>query len=75
MHKKLAHKLDTQFKQEVYQGLTSYPKFLSSKYIYDKAGDALFQDIMNMPEYYITNTESSILKAYKEQLAQHFSND
>jgi L-histidine N-alpha-methyltransferase len=75
MHKKLAHKLDTQFKQEVYQGLTSYPKFLSSKYIYDKAGDALFQDIMNMPEYYITNTEFSILEAYKEQLAQHFSND
>jgi L-histidine N-alpha-methyltransferase len=75
MHKKLAHKLDTQFKQEVYQGLTSYPKLLSSKYIYDKAGDALFQDIMNMPEYYLTNTEFSILEAYKEQLAQHFSND
>ncbi len=75
MHKKLTHKLDTQFKQEVYQGLTSYPKFLSSKYIYDKAGDALFQDIMNMPEYYLTNTEFSILETYKEELAQHFSND
>jgi L-histidine N-alpha-methyltransferase len=75
MHKKLAHKLDTQFKQEVYQGLTSYPKFLSSKYIYDKAGDALFQDIMNMPEYYLTNSEFSILEAYKVQLAKHFSDD
>ncbi|WP_027077396.1 L-histidine N(alpha)-methyltransferase [Maribacter antarcticus] len=75
MHKKLAPKLDTQFKQEVYQGLTSYPKFLSSKYIYDKAGDALFQDIMNMPEYYLTNTEFSILETYKEQLAQYFFNN
>lgn len=75
MHKKLAPKLDTQFKQEVYQGLTSYPKFLSSKYIYDKAGDALFQDIMNMSEYYLTNTEFSILETYKEQLAQYFFNN
>ena len=74
MHKKLAHKLDTQLKQEVHQGLTAYPKFLSSKFIYDKAGDKLFQDIMNMPEYYLTNTEFRILEQYKEQLAQHFSN-
>jgi len=75
MHKKIAQKLDTNFKQEVFQGLTTYPKFLSSKYIYDKAGDRLFQDIMNMPEYYLTNTEFGILEAYKEQLAQHFSTD
>lgn len=73
MHKKLAHTLDTQFKQEIYQGLTAYPKFLSSKYIYDKAGDALFQDIMNMPEYYLTNMEFNILEMFKEQLAHHFS--
>jgi dimethylhistidine N-methyltransferase len=74
MHKKIAHTLDTQFKQEVYEGLCAYPKFLSSKYIYDKAGDALFQDIMNMPEYYLTDMEFSILETYKEQLAIHFSN-
>ena len=75
MHTKTAQKLDTTFKQEVYQGLTSYPKFLSSKYIYDKAGDKLFQDIMNMPEYYLTNTEFDILEKHKDELAALFSND
>lgn len=74
MHKTLAQNLDTQFKQEVYDGLTAYPKYLSSKYIYDKAGDKLFQDIMKMPEYYLTDAEFSILEAYKEQLASLFSN-
>lgn len=75
MQKKTAQILDTTFKQEVYQGLTSYPKFLSSKYIYDKAGDKLFQDIMNMPEYYLTNTEFDILEKHKDELAALFSND
>lgn len=74
MHKNLAEKLDSPFKQEIYEGLTAYPKFLSSKYIYDKAGDELFQEIMNMPEYYLTGAEFSILEAYKEQLATLFSN-
>jgi len=31
----------TAFEKEVYQGLTSYPKHLSSKYFYDKIGDNL----------------------------------
>ncbi len=75
MHKNIAQKLDSQFKQEVYEGLTAYPKFLSSKYIYDKTGDKLFQDIMNLPEYYLTDTEFSILETYKEQLATLFAND
>jgi dimethylhistidine N-methyltransferase len=74
MHKKLAQKLDSQFKQEVHDGLTAYPKFLSSKYIYDKAGDKLFQDIMNMPEYYLTDTEFNILETYKVELSKFFSN-
>lgn len=74
MHKTLAQNLDTQFKQEVFDGLTAYPKYLSSKYIYDKAGDKLFQDIMKMPEYYLTDAEFSILETYKGQLASLFSN-
>src|SRR5690554_3183374 len=34
---------NTAFKQDVHQGLTDFPKHLSSKYIYDKNGDRLFQ--------------------------------
>ncbi len=33
------------FEKDVIKGLTDYPKHLSSKFIYDKKGDKLFQDI------------------------------
>lgn len=41
------------FKNEVHQGLSSSPKALPSKYFYDQKGDAIFVEIMNLPEYYI----------------------
>ena len=63
----------TQFEEEVYQGLTHFPKYLSSKYFYDKKGDQLFQDIMNMPEYYLTNCEYKILETHKNEISDYFS--
>jgi len=53
---------NTAFEEEVYQGLTDFPKHLSSKWFYDEAGDKIFQQIMKLPEYYPTRTEYSILK-------------
>ncbi len=60
------------FEEEVYNGLTAYPKFLSSKYFYDKKGDKLFQDIMNLPEYYLTQCEFDILNQHKSAIADAF---
>lgn len=45
------------FLADVLEGLSSNPKKLHSKYFYDEAGDRLFQQIMNMPEYYLTDCE------------------
>lgn len=64
---------ETQFEVEVYQGLTDFPKHLSSKYFYDAKGDKLFQDIMNMPEYYLTDCEFEIFEQHKEKIANQFS--
>ncbi|WP_010228986.1 L-histidine N(alpha)-methyltransferase [Gillisia marina] len=61
------------FEEDVYTGLTSYPKHLSSKYFYDKKGDKLFQDIMNLPEYYLTNCEYNILAENTKEIADAFS--
>jgi dimethylhistidine N-methyltransferase len=66
--------LDTPFKKEVFEGLTAYPKYLSSKYIYDAQGDKLFQDIMAMPSYYLTNCEFEILSNQTEAIATFFEN-
>ncbi len=59
-----------EFENHVKEGLTSFPKFLSSKYIYNERGDQLFQQIMNLPEYYLTNAEFNIISEHKEQLRE-----
>ena len=64
--------LRTLFEEEVYQGLTDFPKHLSSKYFYDELGDRLFQDIMNMPEYYLTNAEHDIFEIHKREITSLF---
>lgn len=51
-----------EFAKDVIKGLKSVPKKLSSKYFYDDTGSRIFQEIMNMPEYYLTDAEFSILK-------------
>ncbi len=65
--------LETQFDKDVYQGLTDFPKHLSSKYFYDKKGDQLFQDIMHMPEYYLTDCEFDILSQNKVEIGALFT--
>ncbi len=54
------------FLEDVLKGLRSSPKYLQSKYFYDKSGDQLFQEIMNCQEYYLTNCE---LEIFSEQTA------
>jgi dimethylhistidine N-methyltransferase len=60
------------FKKEVAEGLISFPKYLSSKYFYDKKGDKLFQDIMAMPEYYLTGCEFQIISTHTETIGELF---
>lgn len=64
--------VDPTFKKDVYEGLTSFPKYLLSKYIYDEQGDKLFQRIMEMPEYYLTKCEFGILKQHTSSIADSF---
>ena len=75
MTKKNPPALKTQFKIDVYEGLTSFPKKLSSKYFYDETGDRLFQQIMELPEYYLTGKEYEILKKNKEEIGDIFNAD
>ncbi|MGR7814255.1 L-histidine N(alpha)-methyltransferase [Lacinutrix undariae] len=59
--------IDT-FKKEVKQGLDNSPKTLPSKYFYNKIGDALFVEIMNLPEYYLTRSELDIFQNKTQEL-------
>jgi dimethylhistidine N-methyltransferase len=59
--------IDT-FAQDVLNGLTAKNKSLSSKYFYDDNGSRIFQEIMNMPEYYLTDAEFEILAMQSKQI-------
>ena len=53
-----------QLLEDVRHGLTSYRKHLPSKYFYDARGSNLFEEIAQLPEYYLTRAETEILVAH-----------
>lgn len=64
-----------QFKNDVDDGLSAKDKSLSSKYFYDATGDALFQKIMHMPEYYLTRAELEIFQRQSRALSEVLASD
>ncbi|MEO1029757.1 MAG: L-histidine N(alpha)-methyltransferase [Bacteroidota bacterium] len=58
------------FAQDVLKGLSAKNKYLSSKYFYDDNGSRIFQEIMNMPEYYLTDAEFEILSMQSKQIVE-----
>ena len=58
---------------DVLHGLTAIPKRLSSRFFYDSQGDRLFQQIMNLPEYYLTRLEYEILVSRKSDISKLFT--
>ena len=63
-----------QFATDVLEGLSSDPKQLSSKYFYDDEGSRLFQEIMKLPEYYLTRCELEIFEKQAEDIFAAFRN-
>ncbi len=61
------------FADDVLRGLSSAPKFLSSKYFYDDEGSRLFQEIMKLPEYYLTRAEFEIFSTQTSEIFEAFT--
>ena len=59
------------FMQDMQAALSHTPKSISPKYFYDQAGSALFDRICELPEYYPTRTELSILQTHAADMARH----
>jgi L-histidine Nalpha-methyltransferase len=47
--------------EDVRKGLTSNPKYLQPKYLYDEHGSDLFEQITELPEYYPMRAEGALL--------------
>lgn len=60
-------------RDEVFTGLSTHPKQLPAKYFYDQRGSALFDKITQLPEYYLTRCEISILQQYADDIARHIA--
>jgi dimethylhistidine N-methyltransferase len=57
------------FLEETIAGLSQTPKTLPCKFFYDEHGANLFQNICELPEYYITRTELAILRLHGSEMA------
>ncbi len=55
---------------DIIAGLTQSPKVLPPKYFYDDRGSELFEQICELPEYYVTRTEAQILQKVAVDIAQ-----
>lgn len=56
-------------REEVLAGLAQTPKRLSPKYFYDETGSRLFEQITELPEYYLTRTEMALFDASLAEVA------
>jgi len=72
MKAKIVNKLkeidEGKVKEEILEGLTSDPRYISPKYFYDAGGSKLFERITQLEEYYPTRTEKSILAEIGDKL-------
>ena len=59
------------FLRDALDGLRARPKRLSPKYFYDLDGSRLFDAICELPEYYVTRTETLILEQHVRAIADH----
>jgi L-histidine N-alpha-methyltransferase len=64
-----AHHLHDQLADDARQGLTAPEKWIPATWFYDAEGCRLFDEITELPEYYPTRTERSILAAQADRIA------
>ncbi|UTF60883.1 L-histidine N(alpha)-methyltransferase [Gilvimarinus sp. DA14] len=60
----------SEFLIDVLQGLQSSPKHLPPKYFYDARGSKYFDEICNLPEYYLYHAELELLPIVAHDLAK-----
>lgn len=60
---------DDGFARDLAAALATRPRGISPKYFYDAQGSALFDRICELPEYYPTRTEMTILRSHAADIA------
>ena len=55
---------------DVRRGLSARPRWIPPKYFYDEVGSRLFDRITELPEYYVTRAEESVLARIAPDIAR-----
>ncbi|MBC7126497.1 MAG: L-histidine N(alpha)-methyltransferase, partial [Bacteroidales bacterium] len=63
-----------QLREEIFKGLSTEKKYISSKFFYDGYGSELFEQITRLPEYYPTRTEKGIIQQLKLSFLKKYEN-
>lgn len=61
--------VDPAFRNDVLAGLRGRPRAIPARWLYDRRGSELFEEITLLPEYYPTRTEMAILERAGPDLA------
>lgn len=62
--------VDRAFRADVLQGLSEPQKAVPARWFYDDAGSRLFEEITQLPEYYLTRAETEILTDRSKEFAE-----
>ena len=70
-----SNKTKKTFAEEISRSLNQKQKSISPKFFYDIKGSELFDKICNLPEYYLTRTETKLLKTIGSELQSFLLDD
>jgi dimethylhistidine N-methyltransferase len=60
---------DPAFRADVLAGLAAATPAIPARWLYDRRGSELFEEITRLPEYYPTRTEKGLLERYSGEIA------
>ncbi|MFC4292913.1 L-histidine N(alpha)-methyltransferase [Sphingorhabdus arenilitoris] len=63
--------VDPQFRADVQKGLRGPRRAISARWLYDRRGSELFDEITRLPEYYPTRVETELLAKIGTELQEH----
>jgi L-histidine Nalpha-methyltransferase len=64
-----AAELAAELRREAREGLTATPKSMRSRWLWDARGAALYERIMELPEYYLPGAERAVLELRAREIA------
>jgi len=64
-----AERVDPAFREDVLAGLSAYIPAVPARWLYDRRGSELFDEITRLPSYYPTRTETALLKQILPDIA------